>query len=41
MLGSFKGAHLGLNTIFKLKNKNNAWLLGLIGSDIRPFNVPR
>ncbi|MBT2572903.1 spore germination protein [Bacillus sp. ISL-51] len=27
MLGSFKGAHLGLNTLFRLKNKNNAWLL--------------
>ncbi|KXZ17158.1 spore germination protein [Bacillus nakamurai] len=27
MLGSFKGAHLGLNTLFRLKNKNNVWLL--------------
>ncbi|WP_249712875.1 GerAB/ArcD/ProY family transporter, partial [Bacillus cereus] len=26
MLGSFKGAHIGLNTIFRLLNKNNAWL---------------
>lgn len=27
MLGSFKGAHIGLTEIFHLKNKNNAWLL--------------
>ncbi|WP_336155877.1 spore germination protein [Bacillus sp. 204(2023)] len=27
MLGSFKGAHIGLTEIFQLKNKNNAWLL--------------
>ncbi|MCO4852865.1 spore germination protein [Bacillus vallismortis] len=27
MLGSFKGAHIGLTEIFHLKNKNNPWLL--------------
>lgn len=27
MLGSFKGAHIGLTDIFHLKNKNNPWLL--------------
>lgn len=27
MLGSFKGAHIGLTEVFQLKNKNNAWLL--------------
>ncbi|NTU26049.1 GerAB/ArcD/ProY family transporter [Bacillus tequilensis] len=30
MLGSFKGAHLGLTSIFNLKNKNNPWLLALL-----------
>ena len=34
MLGSFKGAHLGLNTIFRLKNKTMPGCWGLIGSDI-------
>ncbi len=30
MLGSFQGAHLGLNTLFRLKNKNNAWLIAAL-----------